>query len=240
MKSHRFSSAKPDAVLGRSTPKRSKQVLIAGLAVFVLGVSFFVFQIEGSQLTSRLNAGPILSFELGDPIDHKTKSSASGRKEEPQIASNEESESQEVADNTSKVGRLATVATAFADLADGAAPKPEQSIGGAQVIPIKYALPKESYAIGDSKLANDGSIEVTKTLVFEQKAVGSIAVRIDKGSTLFVAGGDVKNLLSDHPQFADRVGSVPHNSMVTFQKLRDYGLNFRYNPVEDQLVLTTT
>lgn len=240
MKSHRFSFAKRDAVLGRSTPKRPKQIPFAGLAVFVLSVSVFVIQIEGKRIFSRFDTGPILSFELGDPINHEPSKSAIGRKEDPQIASNEESGSKEITDDTSEVSRQTNVATAFADLSDRAAPKSEQAIGGAQVMPIRYALPNEGSAIGDSKVTNDGSIEVTKTLVFEQKAVGSIAVRIDKRSTLFVDGGDVKSLLSDHPQFSDRVGSVPDKGMVTFQKLRDFGLNFRYNPVDDQLVLTTT
>ena len=229
MKSHRFSSA-----------KRPKPILFTGLAAFVLGVSALVFQIEGSRIVSRFDTGPILAFELGDPVEREAKNSAKDRAEEPQIASNEEAEAQDVTDNTSKASRSATVAAAFADLAEGTAPKPEQAIAGAQVMPISFALPTEGSSVGDTKLTNDGSIEVTKTLVFEQKAVGSIAVRIDKRSTLFVDGGDVKSLLSDHPQFAERVGSVPDSGMVTFQKLRDFGLNFRYNPVDDQLVLTTT
>jgi hypothetical protein len=88
-----------------------------------------------------------------------------------------------------------------------------------------------SFDLGGSAEASD-SLQVNKPVEFEQRVLGNVAVRIDVGSRIYVSRADLGRILPDGmsaPASAD--------NYVLLTRLRQSGLDLRYDPIRDRFVL---
>ena len=86
-----------------------------------------------------------------------------------------------------------------------------------------------------SSAAQGNRIKVLKPVVANGTRVGSITLTIDENSRLFMDGADLDAILPAnkprHPQLARAAGS----GLVSFQRLRELGVNLRYDPIADRI-----
>lgn len=80
-------------------------------------------------------------------------------------------------------------------------------------------------------------IEVAKPVTSAGKPLGTVTVTIDENARLFMKGSDLAGILPSefarHPQLANETAS----GLVSFQRLRELGVDLRYDPVSDRIEL---
>ena len=82
----------------------------------------------------------------------------------------------------------------------------------------------------------DGQIEVRKSLISNGQDLGTLTVTIDKYAQLHATPGELRGILTEPDNLAglNRVGNA---QLVSFARLRDTGIDLRYDPVSDVIVL---
>jgi len=82
----------------------------------------------------------------------------------------------------------------------------------------------------------DGEIEVQKTPTANGQILGTLTVTIDKYAQLHAAPGELRQILAETNEISglSRVGSA---RLVSFARLRDTGIDLRYDPVSDVIIL---
>lgn len=131
-------------------------------------------------------------------------------------------------------------ATAFAGFA-GEKPAKQQSISVA-------AKPVETVKLGSHDVMkldfdltppaddmSDGLVIVRKQVVAKDRSLGSVSIAIDQASRLYLARDEVAGLL---PERAAAIGGLDQKR-VPIARLRELGVDLRYDPVSDQLILAS-
>lgn len=88
-----------------------------------------------------------------------------------------------------------------------------------------------TFDLGGSAEASD-SLQVNKPVEFEQRVLGEVAVRIDVGSRIYVSRADLDRILPD-----GMTAPASADSYVLLSRLRQGGLDLRYDPIRDRFVL---
>lgn len=106
------------------------------------------------------------------------------------------------------------------------------------VLPVRFSLASPGSGPPQPRARSDGSIEVRKTLVAGGRAIGSIDIIIEGGAELLVSASDARELLRSHRRAGESAAErLPDQGLVSFATLRDIGLDLRYSPVEDVVML---
>lgn len=115
-----------------------------------------------------------------------------------------------------------------------------QDPGPETLSPSMYAAPASPPANGimpvNFDIAGPGDIEstlqVSKTVIFNERALGQLTVRIDEGARVYVSTAEMSGLFPE--------GLRPPRSwqeFVPLRQVRDAGIDLRYDPTADRLVL---
>lgn len=120
----------------------------------------------------------------------------------------------------------------------------ETSRGGARhdalalgIAPIDFDL-GETTASGASGAQPDGNrILVRKPVISQGVELGSLSVTIDENARLYAQRGDLQTLLEGDADASRRLSRVRADGLVSFQRLREFGVSLRYDPIEDHIVL---
>ena len=105
------------------------------------------------------------------------------------------------------------------------------------IMAIDFTLPDAQQLVQDITITNDGMIEIEKALFYGQSQVGPIAIRIDDGAQLYLNSEQIRAVLSDNPNYARALDALPKSGFHSIQKMRDVGIDLRYNPTTDHFVL---
>ncbi len=97
------------------------------------------------------------------------------------------------------------------------------------LLPVEYDLSRG----GDS----EGTIEVEKTLMFNGKKVSPLPVKIVGGATILVSRSDLLGRLEAEGIELKGAEMLPNVEHVSFRQLRNAGLEVRYDPVADAIIL---
>ncbi len=77
------------------------------------------------------------------------------------------------------------------------------------------------------------ALQVRKEVQHDGETVGRVEIRIDNNSAIYVARADLVRIVPSASDEAERLGS----DFVPLVALREAGINLRYDPVSDRLVL---
>ncbi len=103
-------------------------------------------------------------------------------------------------------------------------PTPTASAGRYEVLQLNFDL---------DEVANSREpITVTKSVYRQGRFAGRIDIQINEAGDILVHTSDLSSLLTDLPVSATRTARS-----LTLSELRDVGLDLRYEPIEDRLVL---
>jgi hypothetical protein len=103
---------------------------------------------------------------------------------------------------------------------------------GAPFIPVEFDI--LTPGAGNESVSRE-AITVRKTVRMGGKEVGTLPVKVDGDSRLLVDVGDVRDLLIRSGESANISG----NGLISFGELRRAGVDLRYDPGTDAVVLAT-
>lgn len=103
--------------------------------------------------------------------------------------------------------------------------------------PIDFDLGTTTAAGSSSVRAEGNRIEITKPLYSNGVELGSLAVTIDQNARLFTQRADLQALLQADEAATRRISRIENEGLVSFQRLREYGVSLRYDPIADRIVL---
>lgn len=112
--------------------------------------------------------------------------------------------------------------------------------GDLGVIPSGFELTSTGSRSNSIEADNAGNIEVRKSVYLGGAAIGTIPVTIDPNAQLLLNSRDIRNLLSNQAGIGRRLNTLPEDGLVSFQRLRSSGIDLRYNPTGDRIVLRLT
>lgn len=134
-----------------------------------------------------------------------------------------------------------TVAVALGDTAIQANARPEAQPGTAtrpapgNVIPVKFDL--QSPGLGDEVVGGD-EIVIRKAVRLGNREIGKLPIHVDSQSRLLVRPADLRSVLESAGQEARLRPASGANQLRTFADLRKEGIDLRYDPNSDSVVLT--
>ncbi|QKG71122.1 hypothetical protein [Erythrobacter mangrovi] len=136
------------------------------------------------------------------------------------------------------------VAQVIAESAEEAAPVNSAVPGSGAPAPTAAQQPPSAFipiefdiltpGVGDEAVGGEAII-VRKSVRMGQKEIGSLPVHVDTESRLLVDARDVRGLLEQ----ADLSGTVRGSGLVSFSDLRRMGIDLRYDPTTDSVLLAT-
>ena len=94
--------------------------------------------------------------------------------------------------------------------------------------------------VGTPDTLAPGAIEVTKSVKANGRDLGTIPLRIAADSTVSIKLGDLVEMFRtqmNSRNFAELDASVRANTYVSFRRLRDAGIDVRYDPVSDSVAM---
>lgn len=103
------------------------------------------------------------------------------------------------------------------------------------VIPVRFDI--ESPGMGDEVVGGD-EIVVRKTVRIGNREVGSLPIHVDGRSRLLVRGADLRSVLESAGEGDRLAKSAASQDLRTFAELRKDGVDLRYDPASDSVVLT--
>ncbi|QFT76812.1 hypothetical protein [Erythrobacter sp. THAF29] len=80
-------------------------------------------------------------------------------------------------------------------------------------------------------------VEVRKALYSGDVELGSLSVTIDQNARLFVQRNDLRALVQGDEANARRIARIATDGLVSFQRLREFGVKLQYDPIADRIVL---
>lgn len=87
---------------------------------------------------------------------------------------------------------------------------------------------------------SSSAISVNKPVAVGGASGGKLAIRIDGAAQIFADRGQVAALIDGtDAKTAEKVRTASGEDYLSFQKLRDLGVNIRYDPAADQIVIPT-
>lgn len=105
------------------------------------------------------------------------------------------------------------------------------------LLALDFSLPTRSGGSVPVETERNGNIRVNKPVQVGSASAGSIAVTIDPDSRLLVQSEELRSLLQKQANTEAAIAKLPQSGLVSFNSLRDLGVNLRYNPVEDRIVI---
>ncbi len=88
--------------------------------------------------------------------------------------------------------------------------------------------------------ASSGAISVSKPVAIGNSGSGRLAIRIDGAAQIFADKDQIAALINDSDaKTAQKVRTAGGEDYLSFQKLRDLGVNIRYDPAADRIVIPT-
>ncbi|MEP3049775.1 MAG: hypothetical protein ABJP48_10550 [Erythrobacter sp.] len=145
---------------------------------------------------------------------------------------------EELAAGTGDEGLTGEIADNSA-LEQGETPAGSRQLGGFEIAPLDFTLSETGGSIGNETPVGDDAIEVRKTVFVDDVSVGSITITIDQNAQLFIQGQEIRGLLANQPSLSRKLQRVPESGLVSFERLRDLGMNLRYVPTTDSVMLNT-
>lgn len=134
---------------------------------------------------------------------------------------------------SSKEGTEEALAAAVGDMPPGAVPQARAAPGN--IIPVRFDL--QSPGLGDEVVGGD-EIVVRKSVRIGAREIGKLPIHVDSRSRLLVRTGDLRNVL-EKAGHEDKLGeAATGNQLRTLADLRKDGLDLRYDPNSDSVVLT--
>ncbi|QPC98477.1 hypothetical protein [Qipengyuania soli] len=131
---------------------------------------------------------------------------------------------------------LAVEEASLAPQADaGSRPTVLPKIAPGNIIPVKFDI--ESPGLGDEVVGGD-EIVVRKSVRLGSRDLGKLPIHVDSRSRLLIRPSDLRSVLANAGQedkFREGSGS---NELRTLGDLRKDGVDLRYDPTSDSVVLT--
>lgn len=115
-----------------------------------------------------------------------------------------------------------------------------QSTDALGLLSSGFELTENGSRTNDIEADNAGNIEVRKSVYLGGAAIGTIPVTIDPNAQLLLDSRDIRNLLSGQAGIGRRLNTLPEEGLVSFQRLRNSGIDLRYSPTGDRIVLSLT
>ncbi len=112
--------------------------------------------------------------------------------------------------------------------------------GGLAVIPSGFELTSTGSRNNSIESDNAGNIEVRKSVYLGDAAIGTIPVTINPNAQLLLNSRDLRNLLSNQSGIGRRLNTLPEEGLVSFERLRNSGIDLRYNPTGDRIIVRLT
>lgn len=81
------------------------------------------------------------------------------------------------------------------------------------------------------------SVIVQKPLISSGGSLGSLTISIDENARAFVSASKIKTILVESGSPPARLARIPDQPMISFQRLRELGIDLKYDPIEDHVVL---
>lgn len=104
-------------------------------------------------------------------------------------------------------------------------------------IPLNFSLPQTSGSSAALAAATDGSIRVRKVVQSGTREIGAVDIVIDRTSLLLMDIADARKLVDGNDQSTAKLAGFPTSGLVTFKALREKGIDLRYDPNRDIIVL---
>ena len=114
---------------------------------------------------------------------------------------------------------------------------PAKQLLGDLVIPIQYSLPEPTGNADGSEKETAGSIKIRKSIVSGGKVAGTALITVDRSSRLLMESNDVRDLLKQVQANDGYLKQLPKTGLLSFQTMRSMGIDMRYNPTTDTVML---
>ena len=120
----------------------------------------------------------------------------------------------------------ASLAAAVAAMPPGG----EATSGTVQLAAVRFDLAQADRLGGTA-------LDVRKAVRFNGTPAGSATIRVGNGSALFIASGDLRDLLvaAQRSDLADNLSGSGEEAFVGFDEARRFGLGLSYDPLSDQI-----
>ncbi|QUL38131.1 hypothetical protein [Erythrobacter sp. JK5] len=110
-------------------------------------------------------------------------------------------------------------------------------IGGYEILPSDFSLDGQSGSSAAVSRSASGTIAVRKPVFVGNTSIGSIPINVDDDAQLYVEARQLKSLLTGQPRVSSQLASLPERGPVSFQRLRQMGIDLRYDPTLDRVNL---
>ena len=110
---------------------------------------------------------------------------------------------------------------------------------GQSFIPLDFALDRGDEVEAAVASATDGSIRVRKVVQAGNTQMGAVEITIDRKSSLLIDVADARKLLAQNGMTTRSLAALPASGLVSFKTLRERGVDLRYDPDRDLVVLET-
>ena len=81
------------------------------------------------------------------------------------------------------------------------------------------------------------TINVRKPVAVAGTASGNLSIRIDGAAKIYAKRSEVASLLEGKSDKSERVRTASGEDFVSFEQLRDMGVDIRYDPSADRIVI---
>ncbi|MFL0355978.1 hypothetical protein ACI5KX_05815 [Erythrobacter sp. GH1-10] len=102
---------------------------------------------------------------------------------------------------------------------------------------IEFDLADPGGAAAQPSGRDGDQVRVQKPLFADGSSIGTVTVTIDENARLFVNGSDVKRLLGGLEDPPGQLSRIAEGQPVSFQRLRQLGIDLRYVPTTDRIEL---
>lgn len=103
------------------------------------------------------------------------------------------------------------------------------------IIPVKFDI--ETPGLGDEVVGGD-EIVVRKAVRMGSREIGSLPIHVDARSRLLVRPSDLKSVLEKAGQGSRAAKAAASNELRSFGDLRKDGVDLRYDPNSDSVIVT--
>ncbi|WP_390587750.1 hypothetical protein [Erythrobacter sp. MTPC3] len=109
--------------------------------------------------------------------------------------------------------------------------------GSIDLAQLEFDLGEQTTASSDIRPAGGSSIEVAKAVFAGGTDIGTLTVTVDRNARLFVRGTELARILASPASNVQPPPQIASNDLVSFQRLRETGIDLRYDPIEDRIIL---
>ncbi|MBV7266498.1 hypothetical protein [Erythrobacter ani] len=213
---------------------REDKVLFACLALVIVALiagTSLPYLIEQSNsvpsLVSPNDAPPLSENASAKEFEPEPRSGAGARTAQIDGADSQNSKPSQPAIDPALARTAKNEASARAPIA----------IGDASLASIAFDLGEQPASAADVRPVGGDLIEVRKSLINQGTNLGSMTVTIDQNARIFVRGDELKSLLEQSELHSGMPSQLASSELVSFQQVRDAGIDIRYDPIDDQIVL---